>query len=173
RRAPARGARRSACLPDGTPPRRAHRQRRRHRLDRRHQGHQPRGGPGLPDRRQRIVWIAGGDTKGADLEPLIASAADSLGGVVLLGTDASPSTAALPRHAPQIPVIRLDPGDTDDVAGRTRLMEEAVRSARSLASPGDVVLLAPAAASIDQFRDYADRGDLFAAAVSRLPGERQ
>ena len=121
---------------------------------------------------QRIVWIAGGDTKGADLEPLIASAADSLVGVVLLGTDASPFTAALTRHAPQIPVIRLDPGDTDDVAGRTRLMEEAVRSARSLASPGDVVLLAPAAASIDQFRDYAERGDLFAAAVSRLPGER-
>jgi len=121
---------------------------------------------------ERIVWIAGGDTKGADLEPLIASAADSLVGVVLLGTDASPFTAALTRHAPQIPVIRLDPGDTDDVAGRTRLMEEAVRSARSLASPGDVVLLAPAAASIDQFRDYAERGDLFAAAVSRLPGER-
>src|SRR5699024_11192648 len=113
---------------------------------------------------ERIVWIAGGDTKGADLEPLIASAADSLVGVVLLGTDASPFTAALTRHAPQIPVIRLDPGDTDDGAGRTRLMEEAGRSARSLASPGAGVLLAPAAATIDPVRDAADRGDLFGAA---------
>ncbi|MGO1568914.1 MAG: glutamate ligase domain-containing protein, partial [Brachybacterium sp.] len=121
---------------------------------------------------ERVVWIAGGDTKGADLDPLIAAARDRLAGVVLLGTDAEPFTSALSRHAPDVPVRRIDPGDTDDVAGRSRLMEDAVQAARALARSGDVVLLAPAAASIDQFRDYAERGDLFAEAVTRLPGER-
>ncbi|MGP5412694.1 UDP-N-acetylmuramoyl-L-alanine--D-glutamate ligase [Brachybacterium paraconglomeratum] len=119
----------------------------------------------------RVVWIAGGDVKGADLGPLVAAAADRLVGVVLLGLDPAPFTEALSRHAPEVPVRRIDPGETDDVAARTRLMEDAVQAARSLAAAGDVVLLAPAAASIDQFRDYAERGDLFAAAVTRLPGE--
>ena len=121
---------------------------------------------------ERVVWIAGGDAKGADLGPLIAAAHDRLVGVVLLGRDDAPFTAALSRHAPEVPVRRIDPGDTDGVAGRSRLMEDAVQAARALAEAGDVVLLAPAAASIDQFRDYAERGDLFAAAVTRLPGER-
>ena len=119
---------------------------------------------------ERVVWIAGGDVKGADLGPLVAAAADRLVGVVLLGLDPAPFTEALTRHAPEVPVRRIDPGETDDVAARTRLMEDAVQAARSLAAAGDVVLLAPAAASIDQFRDYAERGDLFAAAVTRLPG---
>ena len=120
---------------------------------------------------ERVVWIAGGDVKGADLGPLVAAAADRLVGVVLLGLDPAPFTEALSRHAPEVPVRRIDPGETDDVAARTRLMEDAVQAARSLAAAGDVVLLAPAAASIDQFRDYAERGDLFAAAVTLLPGE--
>ena len=121
---------------------------------------------------ERAVWVAGGDTKGADLDGLVAAVRDRLAAVVLLGVDAEPFTAALSRHAPEVPVRRIDPGDTDDVAGRSRLMDDAVQAARALATPGDVVLLAPAAASIDQFRDYAERGDLFAEAVARLPGER-
>ena len=121
---------------------------------------------------ERVVWIAGGDVKGADLDPLITATRDLLAGVVLVGIDPEPFTAALSRHAPEVPVHRVDPGDTDDVAGRSRLMDDAVQAARALASTGDVVLLAPAAASIDQFRDYAERGDLFAEAVARLPGER-
>ena len=121
---------------------------------------------------QRIVWIAGGDLKGADVDPLVRSAAPRLVGTVLIGRDAAPFHEALSRHAPQIPAVRIPPGDTEDGAGRARLMEEAVRAARGLASPGDVILLAPAAASLDQFRDYAERGDLFAAAVAALRGER-
>ena len=120
---------------------------------------------------ERVVWIAGGDVKGADLDPLVAAVAERLAGVVLLGLDPAPFAEALARHAPEVPVRRIDPGETGDVAARTRLMEDAVQAARSLATAGDVVLLAPAAASIDQFRDYAERGDLFAAAVTRLPGE--
>ena len=68
---------------------------------------------------------------------------------------------ALARHAPEVPVqevARLDTG----------AMSQVVAHARSLARPGDVVLLAPAAASMDCFRDYAQRGDLFAAAVHQL-----
>src|SRR5699024_4295155 len=97
---------------------------------------------------------------------------DRLVGVVLLGANPEPFTSALTRHAPEVPLRRIDPGDTGLDAGRSRLMEEAVQAAHELAEAGDVVLLAPAAASIDQFRDYAERGDLFAAAVTRLPGER-
>ncbi|MEE1618795.1 UDP-N-acetylmuramoyl-L-alanine--D-glutamate ligase [Brachybacterium sp. J153] len=119
---------------------------------------------------ERIVWIAGGDTKGADVGELVAASRERLVGAVLLGEDATPFTEALARHAPEVPVRRIDPGDTGDAPGRTRLMEAAVLAARDLASAGDVVLLAPAAASIDQFRDYAERGDLFAAAVTRRPG---
>lgn len=121
---------------------------------------------------ERIIWIAGGDTKGADVEPLVGAAATRLAGVVLLGRDATPFADALARHAPGVPVHRVHPGDTDDDADRNRLMAEAVHAARDLAMAGDVVLLAPAAASLDQFRDYRERGDLFAAAVSELPGER-
>lgn len=119
---------------------------------------------------ERVVWIAGGDTKGADIDALVASVSARLVGAVLLGLDAEPFRQALERHAPDLPVVRVDPGDTGDVAGRSRLMEDAVQAARDLASAGDVVLLAPAAASIDQFRDYAERGELFAAAVGRLAG---
>src|SRR5699024_9461303 len=111
-------------------------------------------------------------TKGADLDPLLAAVRDRLVGVVLLGMDAEPFTSALARHAPQIPLRRIDPGDTGEDAGRSRLMEEAVQAAHALAEKGDVVLLAPAAPSIDQSRAYAERGDLFAAAVPRLPRER-
>ena len=116
------------------------------------------------------MWIAGGDTKGADIDSLVQAVVGRLVGCVLLGSDAGPFTEALARHAPDLPVVRVDPGDTGDVAGRSRLMEDAVRAAGSLASAGDVVLLAPAAASIDQFRNYAERGELFAAAVDRLAG---
>ena len=117
----------------------------------------------------RIVWIAGGDTKGADVDSLVAAVAPSLAGAVLLGVDANPFTSALEAHAPEVPVVRIDPGVAGAAHERSRLMDDAVQAAHAMASPGDVVLLAPAAASIDQFRDYAERGELFADAVSRLP----
>ena len=48
-------------------------------------------------------------------------------------------------------------------------MEEAVRTAARFAQPGDTVLLSPACSSLDMFRDYAQRGAVFAAAVQELP----
>jgi UDP-N-acetylmuramoylalanine--D-glutamate ligase len=109
----------------------------------------------------RVVWIAGGLLKGASVDDLVARHAGRLRGVVVIGTDRSEILGALARHAPEVPVSEV-------VAGDDGPMPSAVRRAAALAEPGDVVLLAPAAASMDQFRDYADRGEAFARAVASL-----
>ena len=108
-----------------------------------------------------VVWLAGGLLKGAEVDELVRTAAPRLRGVVLLGTDRAPFLAALRRHAPDVPVVEV--GRLDTVA-----MRDVVSAARGLARPGDTVLLAPAAASMDCFRDYAQRGELFATAVRGL-----
>ncbi|MGZ6793217.1 MAG: UDP-N-acetylmuramoyl-L-alanine--D-glutamate ligase [Mycobacteriales bacterium] len=108
-----------------------------------------------------VVWVAGGLLKGADVEDLVRQAAPRLAAAVLLGTDRAALREALARHAPEIPVVEVERLDTG-------AMQEVVDAARSLARPGDTVLLAPAAASMDCFRDYKERGDLFAAAVRDL-----
>ncbi|OZM74501.1 UDP-N-acetylmuramoyl-L-alanine--D-glutamate ligase [Amycolatopsis antarctica] len=108
-----------------------------------------------------VVWIAGGMLKGASVDELVAATADRLRGVVLLGVDSGVIAAAVARHAPDVPVNTVLPGDDDP-------MTAAVGAASAMARPGDVVLLAPAAASLDMFRDYAHRGDAFADAVRAL-----
>ena len=105
-----------------------------------------------------VVWVAGGLLKGADVDELVRTAAARLRAVVLLGTDRGPFLDALRRHAPDVPVVEVDRLDTG-------AMLDVVSAARGLARPGDTVLLAPAAASMDCFRDYKERGELFAAAV--------
>jgi UDP-N-acetylmuramoylalanine--D-glutamate ligase len=108
-----------------------------------------------------IVWVAGGQLKGVDIDELVGSIVGRLRGAVLLGVDRADIGDALARHAPTVPVV--DVASTDDGA-----MVEVVRAAAALAHPGDTVLLAPAAASKDMFASYAARGDAFARAVRDL-----
>jgi len=109
----------------------------------------------------RIVWVAGGQLKGVDVDELVRAVAPRLAGAVLLGVDREEIAIALARHAPELPVVQV--ARTDDGA-----MGEVVAAAARLAQPGDTVLLAPAAASKDMFHGYDHRGSAYAAAVRAL-----
>ncbi|MGJ9423211.1 UDP-N-acetylmuramoyl-L-alanine--D-glutamate ligase [Aeromicrobium sp. CF3.5] len=114
----------------------------------------------VPVAEGRAVWIAGGLAKGASFDDLVLEVADRLRAVVLIGVDRDVIAQALARHAPDVPVVEVEVGDTDP-------MDRVVEVAASFAQPGDTVLLAPGCASMDQFANYAARGDSFAAAVAR------
>lgn len=109
-----------------------------------------------------VVWIAGGLSKGVSYDDLVSGHAHRLKAVVLIGQDTSELAGALARHAPDVPVIRPEQDQTGDV------MAQAVAAAAGLAGSGDTVLMAPAAASMDQFTSYAHRGDAFIEAVRGL-----
>lgn len=111
-----------------------------------------------------VVWIVGGLLKGVDIAPLVERHRPRLRGAVVIGVNRQPVVEAFARHAPEVPLREVDGTDTDGV------MPHAVRVAGGMASQGDTVLMAPAAASMDQFVDYADRGDRFAAAVREYLG---
>lgn len=106
------------------------------------------------DLQGKQVLIAGGDGKGADFSALVAPVTRHCRAVVLLGRDAPLLEQVLGAH---VPVQRVDS------------LEQAVTAAAALARPGDAVLLSPACASLDMFRNFEERGRLFAAAVGRLP----
>jgi UDP-N-acetylmuramoylalanine--D-glutamate ligase len=110
---------------------------------------------------EHVVWVAGGLLKGADVDQLVQEVSSRLRGVVLIGADRAQIAEALARHAPDVPVVDVDSTDTG-------VMDLVVAHAARLAQPGDVVLLAPAAASMDMFANYGARGDAFAQAVARL-----
>lgn len=103
-----------------------------------------------------VVLIAGGDGKGQDFTPLRGAVARHARAVVLLGRDAARIEAALEGSG--VPVERAAD------------MDAAVARAAATAQPGDAVLLSPACASLDMFRNYAHRAEVFVAAVRRVPG---
>jgi UDP-N-acetylmuramoylalanine--D-glutamate ligase len=110
-----------------------------------------------------VVWVAGGLAKGASFDALVEAVRSRLRGVVLLGRDRDVIADALERHAPDVPVIVVEGGDTS-------VMDRVVGAAAGLARPGDTVLLAPGCASMDMFANYGARGDAFAGSVRRLRG---
>ncbi|MBR8316643.1 UDP-N-acetylmuramoyl-L-alanine--D-glutamate ligase [Burkholderia dolosa] len=103
---------------------------------------------------QKTVLIAGGDGKGQDFAPLVAPVARWCRAVMLIGRDA--------------PAIRATLAETGVPLVDHPTLEDAVRAAAALAEPGDAVLLSPACASLDMFRNYAHRAEVFRAAVDDL-----
>lgn len=101
-----------------------------------------------------VIWIAGGDGKGQDFSPLAAAVQGRVRAAILLGRD-GPAIAE---------VLGLADFPVEQVAS----MDDAVHSAYRRARPGDVVLLSPACASLDMFRNYKHRAEVFVAAVHRL-----
>ncbi|MFN2483742.1 MAG: UDP-N-acetylmuramoyl-L-alanine--D-glutamate ligase [Candidatus Limnocylindria bacterium] len=104
-----------------------------------------------------IVVIAGGRGKGLDYAGLGDAIADRCRAAVVMGETAPDIAAAIGGRVP---------------VERASTMDEAVVAAQRMARPGDVVLLAPAAASFDAYVDYAARGDAFRGAVERLATQR-
>lgn len=111
-----------------------------------------------------IVWICGGLLKGVDPTELVKSYSGKLKAVIVIGADTSIFESVFAAQDLNIPV--------HVIPNSPNVMEEAVRLAAQISSSGDTVLLAPAAASMDQFRDYQDRGDKFKVAVMNLGGGR-
>ncbi len=102
---------------------------------------------------QPVVLIAGGDGKGQNFGPLLAPITQHARAVVLIGRDREQIAGAIAGCGVAVE--------------RAADMDEAVRRARAASREGDVVLLSPACASYDMFRNYGHRGEVFAAAVRK------
>ncbi|OTA27557.1 UDP-N-acetylmuramoyl-L-alanine--D-glutamate ligase [Alloscardovia macacae] len=111
----------------------------------------------------RVIWISGGLAKGAEFGDLIAEQKNRMKAAVIIGVDQRPMLEALDAHAPELPRTVIQPADSETTDSAAEpIMRQAVEAAAAYAQPGDVILMAPACASMDQFVSYADRGDQFA-----------
>ena len=94
-----------------------------------------------------VVWIAGGTDKGNDYEPLKAFAREKVKALICMGLDNDKLVREFTGVVPQVV--------------STASLDEAMRVAVAVAQSGDVVLLSPACASFDLFKNYENRGELF------------
>lgn len=104
-----------------------------------------------------LVMIAGGEGKGQDFTPLCAAFHGKVRATILIGRDAAKLAQVLQNACP---------------IAFANSMQEAVQMAAGMAREGDTVLLSPACASLDMFRDYSHRGEVFADAVRMLDGRQ-
>ena len=115
--------------------------------------------PALTAHGRPAVVILGGVSKGADFSELALAVVRDARGAVLIGQAADELAAALDRAGAAAKALPVQ---------RAASLPEAVRMARALARPGDVVLLSPAAASFDMFSSYEERGEVFRKAAREL-----
>ena len=107
-----------------------------------------------------VIWVAGGQLKGAEVDDLIARHAHRLKAVALMGVDRNIIRESVEKHAPGVPIFVTD--DTDPQSAMDAVCAWAVTQASS----GDAIVLAPAAASLDMYTGMGQRGVLFAESVS-------
>ncbi len=110
---------------------------------------------------RRLVLILGGDGKGQNFTPLAAALAQHARAVYLIGRDADAIRACVAEALEAVRVALVDATDLID----------AVKQAAGVAQPGDAVLLSPACSSLDQFKNYAHRGQVFVSAVADIAHE--
>ena len=101
-----------------------------------------------------MVWIVGGVDKGNDYMPLMSMVREKVKAIICLGTDNNTLKSVFSKAT--------------DILVETTSMDEAVKIAYKIAEKGETVLLSPACASFDLFKNYEDRGDQFKAAVKNL-----
>lgn len=117
----------------------------------------------------KIVWIFGGDAKGQDFTQLVQEVAPRLRKVIVIGKERQGLRRALADFVPKTAIVETSVDNTGEA-----LMDEVIELAAHSAKRGDRVVLAPACASWDQFDNYAQRGDLFAASALRyIRGRRR
>lgn len=107
-----------------------------------------------------VIWVAGGQLKGAEVDDLIARHVHRLKAVALMGVDRNIIRESVEKHAPGVPIFVTD--DTDPQSAMDAVCAWAVTQASS----GDAIVLAPAAASLDMYTGMGQRGVLFAESVS-------
>lgn len=103
---------------------------------------------------ESIIWVVGGLLKGVDISDLVGKYATRLKAAIVIGLDRQPVLDALAKQAAGVEVV--------EIRDQQNVMHDAVAAALEISATGDTVLLAPAAASMDQFKDYEDRGNQFA-----------